>query len=85
LRTPPAPDDWRRQDQARFLKRRSVALRGWSAHRDGWDHDHCEFCGAKFSMREGDLNRGYTTADDHHWICETCFADFAEEMQWEVE
>jgi len=78
-----APDDWRRQGQERFLKGRSWSLRGHSARKD-WDHDHCEFCGRKFSAAQGDLHRGYVTTDNYHWVCEDCFADFEEEMQWVV-
>jgi hypothetical protein len=50
----------------------------WS---ETWDHDHCAFCWATFSLKELDgLTQGYaTTAEYEHgaeytWICETCFA-----------
>lgn len=56
-----------------------------------WDHDHCEFCGAKF-MAPGQsedpevLTNGYVTvgSDADQWICETCFADFKDEFKWTV-
>ena len=52
----------------------------YSSFREGWDHDHCEMCGAKFGRTKGDLRYGYVTSDDYHWVCETCFADFRDEM-----
>ena len=81
----PGPDDWRRQGQERFLKGRRWTLRGYRPNREGWDHDHCELCGAKFSLAEGDLHQGYVTTDYYHWVCESCFADFRDEMEWVVE
>lgn len=48
------------------------------------DHDHCEFCRAKF-MR-GDtpdaLNAGYATADGYYWIGKTCFDDSVGLFEW---
>jgi hypothetical protein len=81
----PAPDDWRRQGQERFLKARRWSFQAYRPYRDGWDHDHCEFCGNKFSNSEGDLHHGYVTEDHYHWVCEPCFADFREEMGWLLE
>jgi hypothetical protein len=54
-------------------------------YREGWDHDHCEFCGKTFSARLGDLSEGYCTLDEYHWICQDCFSDFKEEFGWMVE
>src|SRR3569832_1983919 len=35
-----------------------------------YDHDHCEFCHAKFAdVSEGALTEGYTTADEARWVC----------------
>ena len=84
-RPAPAPDDWRRQGQERFLKGRTWSLQGYRPHREGWEHDHCEFCGVKLSPADGDLHRGYVTRDAYHWVCEDCFVDFRDEMEWEVE
>jgi len=61
-----------------------------------WDHDHCEFCGARFmdqaaqrELEEEDpelLSEGYVTIDSKadQWICDTCFADFKDEFKWAV-
>lgn len=81
----PAADDWRRQGQERFLKGVKLIERDYQPYRPGWDHDHCEFCGAKFSPQEGDLKKGYSTEDGYHWICHPCFNDFKDEFNWDVE
>jgi hypothetical protein len=61
-----------------------------------WDHDHCEFCGARFmdqaTRREEEeedsevLSEGYVTveAECDRWICAECFADFKDEFAWTV-
>ena len=51
-----------------------------------WDHDHCEFCGAKFCMKghPGALLEGYATLDDYYWICSTCFEKHQPEYNWTV-
>jgi hypothetical protein len=37
----------------------------------GWDHEHCELCGATISV--GD--HGFVDADEH-WVCEPCYAKY---------
>lgn len=74
--------DWRLQGQERFLKGVALQFRPYEQWREGWDHDHCEFCGAKFSLSQNDIRAGYTTADMYHWICESCFADFKDMFEW---
>jgi len=78
-------DDRRRQGQERYVLGRQWASRSFRPYHEGWDHDHCEFCGEKFSQVEGDLHQGFVTLDNYHWVCERCFADFREEMKWTVE
>ncbi len=53
-----------------------------------WDHEHCEFCWAKFmaadtSSDPSTLSEGYVT-EDEKWICDDCFADFRDEFNWSV-
>ena len=48
------------------------------------EHDHCEFCFAKFSNNENDLHQGYCSLDKYHWICEMCYNDFKDYFQWKV-
>ncbi len=81
-------DDWRRQGQERYLSSVVLVRRPYRLYpKDpAWDHDHCEFCGAKFSLLDAPdhLKEGYATEDDYRWICPTCFEDFAEEFKWTV-
>jgi len=78
----PSPDDWRRRGQERFLKGVVLVRRTYRLYREGWDHDHCEFCSAKFSLAEHDLSRGYSTEEQYRWICDDCVDDFKEEYGW---
>jgi hypothetical protein len=77
-------DDWRLQGQERFLKGACLIRKQYVKYRPGWDHDHCEFCWRKLSENPEDLNSGYATPDDYHWICEDCFRDFREKFEWKV-
>jgi len=81
----PAPDDdWRLQGQERYLHGAAFHRAFYRAPRPEWDHDHCKFCYAKFM--EGaipdTLQQGYTTDDEKHWVCPTCFDDFRERFQF---
>lgn len=80
----PPRDDWRRQGQETYLKGQKLVMRDYHPYREGWDHDHCEFCGRKFSLDEGDLHSGYSTEDSYHWICSPCFEDFRSEFEWTI-
>lgn len=80
--TKAAPDDWRRQGQDKYLKGKTLIFQSYRIYRDGWDHDHCEFCSAKFSMLPDDLTEGYSTDDCYHWVCKACFEDFKGEFEW---
>jgi hypothetical protein len=77
-------NDWRLQGQERFLQGVMLRKKQYRRYRNDWDHDHCEFCGAKFSEDEKDLHVGYVTIDDYHWICENCFEDFKNKFKWIV-
>lgn len=81
----PEANDWRRQGQERFLKGVKLIKRVYQPYRLGWEHDHCEFCGAKFSLQESDLKNGYSTVSGYNWVCEQCFNDFKDEFNWDVE
>lgn len=76
--------DWRITNQADYLKGKRLILQTWTAPKPGWDHDHCEFCGAKFMDADspGILREGYATDDRYHWVCQTCFNDFQSEFGW---
>lgn len=80
----PTSDDWRRQGQEKYLKGVKLVFMNYHPYRTGWDHDHCEFCGAKFSINENNLKKGYSTVDGYRWICGVCFNDFNEEFCWRI-
>jgi len=78
--------DWRLQGQEQYLT--GVQLRRRpdreNPKNDQWDHDHCEFCWAKFMVEEEPavLHEGYCTEDEYRWICDTCVADFKDRFRW---
>ncbi len=78
--------DWRLQGQERYLSGVPLFRRAYrqNATNPGWDHDHCEFCSAKFSLdpNEEALREGYATADDYRWVCTQCFGDFKDHFGW---
>lgn len=78
--------DWRLQGQEKFLKGLRIKKMRYHAYRAEWDHDHCEFCSAKFSETLPNcLREGYVSADNYHWICEPCFNDFRVQFKFVVE
>ena len=84
----PAPDDWRRQGQEVDLAGRCFEWRGYRAPSPEWDHDHCEFCWAKFMVGVNAppdaLPDGYRTVDGDDWVCRQCFEDFRDEFGFTV-
>jgi len=76
-------NDWRLRNQQKWLQGAVLTHRAFESY-DGRDHEHCEFCWAKFMT--GDypdvLHSGYCTLDLHHWICDPCFHDFRDMFQW---
>lgn len=51
-----------------------------------WDHDHCEFCWAKF-MEPGNadtLHEGYYCGAEDTWICPKCYEEKKTEYQWRI-
>jgi hypothetical protein len=79
-------NDWRLHGQERYLTGVTLSRRRWRESRPGWDHDHCQFCNAKFAAFEGQgiLLQGWTTPDEYHWVCDACFADFRDRFAWRV-
>jgi hypothetical protein len=78
--------DWRSQGQERYLQGVALQRASYSPRRPDWEHDHCEFCGAKFGDRDlaGALTEGFATADRYRWVCETCFRAFRERFGWSL-
>ena len=79
-------DDWRLTNQEQYLKGVNLNFSKYSKYREGWDHDHCEFCFAKFMESDSPdmLREGYTTEDNYRWVCQKCFEDFKVMFQWKV-
>lgn len=75
--------------QERYLAGRTFHLRTWWPYREGWDHDHCAFCQRHISVPAARddveaVESGYVTDDGYHWVCEQCFADFQDQMSFQV-
>ena len=78
-------NDWRLQGQEEYMMRRKLKKSPFFQWSKTWDHEHCEFCSAKFSSHTDDSHEGYITADHRRtWICPECFEDFKEMFGWEL-
>ncbi len=78
-------EDWRLRDQEKYLKGVTLHRKRYQRYSSTWDHDHCAFCWAKFAEENlipDALHEGYTTADNYHWVCESCFEDFKDRFGW---
>lgn len=77
--------DWR-IDNAKWTRGAVLHFRKYAAYREGWEHDHCEACWAKFaeSGSPETLSEGYVTDDNYRWICPSCFQDLKEDMGWRL-
>ena len=74
-------DDWRLFGQESYLHGVTLAHRKWTQIRVNWDHDHCEFCWTTFP---DEAEAGYCTPDESNWICDACFEDFKDMLEWRV-
>ena len=82
-----ADNDWRLDGQEKYLQGAELRLMRWWPHREGRDHDHCQFCWARIldqTKGKDEYDRGYVTVDNRHWICPSCFADFKSRFGWLV-
>jgi hypothetical protein len=81
------PNDWRLTNQARYLKGVTLVWRSYAPAKSENDHDHCEFCQAKFMNGDAPdlLHESYSTPDGYRWICRPCFDDFLDIFGWHVE
>ncbi len=80
--------DWRLTGQERYLMGEKLQRRRYRRYpkNPNWDHDHCEFCWAKFMVEDYPdvLHEGYATLDEYRWICDECFRDFHKQLKWVV-
>jgi hypothetical protein len=83
-----AESDWRLRGQEQYLQGVTLVRRKYRRYAENpdWEHDHCEFCSAKFMVEDhaAALHEGYATLDDYHWICATCFEAFRESFSWSL-
>ena len=79
-------NDWRLTNQESYLKGATLERRQYTPGSKENDHDHCEFCSAKFMVGAipETLQDGYATPDGYRWICATCFKDFEGLFDWDV-
>jgi len=79
-------NDWRLTGQKEYLTGITLYRKSWKKTRPDWDHDHCEFCFAKFMDQDlpNILRDGYTDEQEYRWICDTCFNDFKEHFSWKL-
>ena len=77
--------DWRLTNQEQYLMGVTLIRRHYQPIAPN-DHDHCEFCWAKFMMQDYPdvLHDGYATLDNYRWICEPCFQDFRGMFRWHI-
>ena len=78
-------DDWRLRGQEEYLFNKSFIHTKYIASK-GYLHKHCEFCWHKF-MENCDgvkncSNEGYCTEDGLYWVCESCFNDFKDTLDF---
>lgn len=80
-------EDWRLTNQERYLRDAVLIWCHYAPASPANDHDHCEFCYAKFMVggEPDTLSEGYSTPDRYRWICKPCFDDFATQFVWRVE
>jgi len=84
---PSTESDQAQTGQEKYLSGVTLVRRQWRESRPGWDHDHCEFCLAKFGdERLPDvLREGWTKLNEYRWICDTCFSDFKDQFKWHIQ
>ena len=77
-------NDWRLfREQEKYLHRVTLIKQIYKSPSSN-DHDHCEFCMAKFGKEIDDLKQGYSTEDNRIWICDQCYNDFKKQFEWNV-
>mgnify|MGYP001546931930 CR=1 FL=1 len=78
--------DWRLQGQEKYLLGCKLTKQRYKPLRLEGDHDHCEFCFAKFSETNKESEKeGFVTLDGYRWICNNCFNDFKDKFKWEIQ
>lgn len=82
-------DDWR-YETAKFLRGQAFEWKPYRVYREGWDHDHCAGCTAKFMAAPGPdiLTEGWAVDDtyrlgpEYEWVCSECFDLLSGPLGW---
>ena len=88
--------DWRLTGQEKYLRNAEWVRKRYRAVSATSEHEHCEFCWAKFmavpyASDQGILTEGFAVQgrspsaefpDDYWWVCPTCARDFADSFGW---
>lgn len=77
-------DDWRLCGQERYLFRKKLTKMRFAPSME-IDHTHCAFCWEKFGVSDVMSRTGYKTTEGNWWICNSCFHDFKDNLEWTVE
>lgn len=78
-------NDWRLfREQDKYLHGVTLIKQLYKSNNPFNDHDHCEFCMAKFGKGNNELKQGYSTENGSIWICSQCYEDFKEQLEWNV-
>lgn len=78
-------NDWRLfREQDKYLHGVTLLRQAYKPKNPSNDHDHCEFCMAKFGNGAEDIHQGYCTEDRSIWICPQCCNDFKEQFDWTI-
>lgn len=78
-------NDWRLfREQNRYMHGVTLIAQPYKSSNPFNDHDHCEFCMAKFGKENNALKQGYSTEDGNIWICSQCYNDFREQFEWKI-
>lgn len=81
--------DWRLRGQEEYLQNKVFRYQKFIGLPNRSDHTHCEFCWHKFMENPEGVNdcssEGYCSTDNIYWICEECFRDFKEKMNFKEE
>ena len=78
-------NDWRLfREQDKYLHGATLIRRSYKSNNPFNDHDHCEFCMAKFGKGNNELKQGYCTEDGSIWICSQCYDDFKKKFEWTI-
>ena len=74
-------NDWRLTNQMNYLFRKRLIKGGFKPYREGWEHEHCEFCAERIDITAPEA---YSTEDRYYWVCSECYHDFKTMFEWEV-